>query len=101
MKYSVAATILAAATLVAAAPGGWDKKDYKNDRNDDKKDYKGDWSPIEFTSTYHVLATPDQVVSNVSLPAPGEKGAKGSFNYGIIADLNIICYVGLLLIFYC
>jgi hypothetical protein len=90
MKYSVAATILAAASLVAAAPGGWDKK---NQKIDYKKEYKGDWSPIDFTSTYHILATPDQVVSNVSAPSPGQPGAKGSFNYGIIADLNVICYV--------
>ena len=49
-------------------------------------------SPFHFTSVYHVVATPDQVI-NGTKSTPGEPGAIGYFNYGINVDLDVICYV--------
>lgn len=49
-------------------------------------------SPFHFSSVYHVVATPDQVI-NGTTPTPGEPGAIGYFNYGINAELDVICYV--------
>lgn len=51
-------------------------------------------SPFYFTSTYQVVATPDQVI-NGTTPTPGEPGAIGYFNYGININLDVICYVSL------
>jgi hypothetical protein len=50
-------------------------------------------SPFQFTSTYLVTATPDQVINSTGTPTPGQPGAIGYFNYGINSDLDIICYV--------
>ena len=55
-----------------------------------------DWSPssgspFHFTSTFNVVATPDQVV-NGTTSTPGEPGAVGYFNFGLNSDLNVICY---------
>ena len=49
-------------------------------------------SPFYFTSTYSVVATPDQVINGTTV-TPGEPGAVGYYNYGINADLGVICYV--------
>jgi len=54
--------------------------------------WKEDKSPFHFTSVYHVVATPDQVV-NGTTPTPGEPGAIGYYNYGINSELDVICYV--------
>lgn len=48
--------------------------------------------PFVFTSTYSVIATPDQVI-NGTVVAPGEPGAIGLYNYGINTVLDVICYV--------
>ncbi|KAM0819670.1 hypothetical protein AB5N19_05486 [Seiridium cardinale] len=83
----------------------WSKVDYS------KVDYtKVDWSKVDygnigygqwdsaakiFTSTYSVKATPDQVVNGTGAATVftgGLKGSKGTFDYGIIADSNTICY---------
>ena len=53
--------------------------------------WKEDKSPFHFTSVYHVVATPDQVV-NGTTPTPGEPGAIGYYNYGINSELDVICY---------
>lgn len=53
---------------------------------------KGPAFPFYFTSTYAVIATPDQVI-NGTVPTPGEPGAIGLYNYGINSDLEVICYV--------
>lgn len=57
-------------------------------------DWKDD-SPFHFTSTYKVVATPDQVINGTSV-TPGEPGAIGYYNYGINSELEVICYVSLL-----
>ncbi|KAJ9616945.1 hypothetical protein H2200_000665 [Cladophialophora chaetospira] len=48
-------------------------------------------SPFFFTSTYNVVATPDQVI-NGTTRTPGEPGAIGYYNYGINSELDVICY---------
>ncbi|KAK5057480.1 hypothetical protein LTR84_011480 [Exophiala bonariae] len=52
---------------------------------------KGAAFPFYFTSTYAVIATPDQVI-NGTVATPGEPGAVGIYNYGINSDLEVICY---------
>ena len=57
---------------------------------------KGAAFPFYFTSTYAVIATPDQVI-NGTVATPGEPGAIGIYNYGINSDLEVICYVSLII----
>ncbi|KIV96835.1 hypothetical protein PV10_00652 [Exophiala mesophila] len=47
--------------------------------------------PFVFTSTYSVIATPDQVINGTQV-TPGEPGARGIYNYGINTILDVICY---------
>ncbi|KAL8920100.1 MAG: hypothetical protein Q9208_006453 [Pyrenodesmia sp. 3 TL-2023] len=49
---------------------------------------------FQFTSTYHILATPDQVVNGTTNPVPtgGLPGAQATYDFGINADLDLICY---------
>jgi hypothetical protein len=84
----LASAIMATTTLVAATPTPHLGHGWKSDR----KPYL--WSPFEFSSTYHVVATPDQVFNTTTPPTstPGEPGAIGYFNYGINAKLDTICY---------
>ena len=56
-------------------------------------DWKDD-SPFHFTSTYKVVAVPEEVINGTSV-TPGEPGAIGYYNYGINSDLDVICYVSL------
>ncbi|GAA1915967.1 hypothetical protein GCM10009775_05540 [Microbacterium aoyamense] len=48
--------------------------------------------PSSFTSAFTVMATPDTVVNNDGVAAPGEPGATGTFSFRINSDLEIICY---------
>ncbi|MFD1713047.1 CHRD domain-containing protein [Amnibacterium flavum] len=48
--------------------------------------------PDSFTSAFTVMATPDQVINNDGVAAPGQPGAAGQFNFRINSDLEIICY---------
>lgn len=48
--------------------------------------------PSEFTSAFTVMATPDQVINNDGVAAPGQSGATGTFTFRINSDLDIICY---------
>lgn len=69
--------------------------DKENDCSDDDKYAKpGYWSKYgyhEFTSHYYVKATPDQVI-NGTVVTPGEKGARGHYNFAINSKLDVICY---------
>ncbi|KAL8891587.1 MAG: hypothetical protein Q9192_005724 [Flavoplaca navasiana] len=49
---------------------------------------------IPFTSTFHVLATPDQVLNGTTNPVStgGLPGAQATFDFGINVDLDLICY---------
>lgn len=49
--------------------------------------------PFHFTSTYNLIATPDKVINANNTVQAGETGAIGYYNYGINAELDIICYV--------
>lgn len=60
MKFSSIAAAGLCATAVSAAPA-WD----------DKNNHKGYKSPFEFTSTFKVVATPDQVVNGSNVPTGG------------------------------
>ncbi|KAF9877067.1 hypothetical protein CkaCkLH20_05333 [Colletotrichum karsti] len=94
MKFSLAPVVLAAA--VAATPIrlienvthliGWHKK------GSDNKQGWGSSGPFHFTSTYHVVATPDQVVDNNNTATGGLAGAIGYFSYGINSWEDVICY---------
>jgi hypothetical protein len=87
MNFILFTSLLAIASIASAAPGG--SKGWKmGDKHENEK-----WSPIDFTSTFYVEALPGKVVNNVSMSTPGQPGTKGSFKYGIIAHLDIICYV--------
>jgi len=48
--------------------------------------------PFDFTSTFDVLATPDQVVDNNNISTGGLKGAKGLYRFGLNSRENVICY---------
>lgn len=47
--------------------------------------------PFKFTSTYNVVATPDQVV-NGTTPTGGLPGCIGYYDFGINSDLDLICW---------
>ncbi|KAL9098108.1 MAG: hypothetical protein Q9163_006171, partial [Psora crenata] len=49
---------------------------------------------FNFTSTYQIVATPDQVVNGTTnaTPTGGLEGCTGYYNFGINADLDLICY---------
>lgn len=48
--------------------------------------------PSSFTSAFTVMATPDAVINNDGVAAPGQPGATGTFSFRINSDLEIICY---------
>lgn len=56
---------------------------------------KGDLKdfPFCFTSTYQIIATPDQVVNANITATPGEFGAIGYYNYSIQSDMDMIRWV--------
>ena len=84
MKLSLLALSLAA--LAAATPTDYKPKGH----NKPSKHHKN--SPFWFTSTYSVIATPDQVVNATNQYTGGLVGAKGYYNYGINSHQNVICY---------
>ncbi|KAJ0159897.1 hypothetical protein CTA2_8921 [Colletotrichum tanaceti] len=90
---------LVLATVAAASPIkiveeitqsiGWHKK------GGEDEDHKGSWGasgPFSFTSTYDVVATPDQVVDSNNTFTGGLAGAVGFYSYGINSWENVICY---------
>lgn len=69
-----------------APPGGWANVDYSGKG---KGKYMN--GPFEFTSTYSVVATPDQVL-NGTTPTGGLKGAVGYYDFGINSEYDFICF---------
>jgi hypothetical protein len=59
---------------------------------DKGKHSKGDRGPFDFTSTYTVVATPDEVVDMNNTYTGGLEGASGVFRFGINTYYNTICY---------
>lgn len=49
---------------------------------------------FKFTSTYHIKAVPGEVVNGTTNPVftGGLEGAEGFYDFGINADLDLICY---------
>ncbi|KAK3674054.1 hypothetical protein LTR78_005901 [Recurvomyces mirabilis] len=91
MLFSTTILSLAAlSTTVLAAPSPWNNNGKGNGRNWGKdRDCKN--GPFEFTSTYNIVATPDQVV-NGTTPTGGLPGAIGYYNFGINSDKDLICW---------
>lgn len=72
-------------------PGGWENVKYPagtGQGGDCKAPNRG---PFTFTSYFHVVATPDQVV-NGTTPTGGLAGAKGFYDFAINSETNLICY---------
>ncbi|KAF6840600.1 hypothetical protein CPLU01_00971 [Colletotrichum plurivorum] len=94
MKFAIIPAVLA--TAVAATPMRvpgdltkmvWRKKGGNNNR-------WSNWStgPFQFTSTYDVIATPDEVVDSNNTFTGGLEGAIGYYSYGINSWEDVICY---------
>ncbi|KAL0943501.1 CHRD superfamily protein [Colletotrichum truncatum] len=93
MKFSIIPVVMA--VTVAATPIkiiedvthliGWHKKA-------DNKQAWGTSGPFHFTSSYHIVATPDQVVDNNNTATGGLAGAIGYYSYGINSWEDVICY---------
>lgn len=49
-------------------------------------------SPFDFDATFSLIALPDQVVSNTSVPVPGQPSARAYYSFGLQASTNTICY---------
>ncbi|QDS75883.1 hypothetical protein FKW77_002084 [Venturia effusa] len=84
MHFTALTTALLA-TGALAAPGkpGWHRYDSGK---------AAPPSPFFFTSTYAVIANPNEVINTTGSPVPGQPGAIGYFNYGINSVLDVICY---------
>lgn len=65
-------------------------------KGDHVENHKGShwrsYGPFDFTSTYKILATPNQVVNASNAYTGGLEGAQGWFNYGINSLHDVICY---------
>lgn len=98
MKSAALATVLAFTTFAVAnpLPGGkehWHQDEWK--KGEWKDELKGWPKKYDFTSTYAVVATPDQVI-NGTVPTPGQPGAIGFYKFGINSKTDTICYVSFL-----
>jgi hypothetical protein len=78
--------VLALAALAQASPVSKDTRSLAA-RTDSKHK-----SPFVFTSTYEVVASPNQVVDSANEFTGGLEGCTGLFNFGINSHENVICY---------
>jgi len=72
-----------------------DKKydDHKEEyHHDDGKTHGLSAFPFDFTSTYYVKATPDNIIVANGSRVPGQEGAVGHFSFGINSKEEVICY---------
>lgn len=81
-------------------PGGWESVDYPDGTGENLPFYPTPQAgygtscqngPFNFTSTFNIVATPDQVV-NGTTPTGGLPGTLGFFNFGINSDMDLICW---------
>lgn len=81
MKFSSITAAALCATAASAAPtwSTWDK-DHKG-----KGDHK---SPFEFTSTFSVVATPDQVVNGSNVPTGGLPVSSTTSDHEAMTNVN-------------
>merc|ERR1712000_542875 len=91
MKFFATCAALAALPIAFAAPSTGKScpvaKPKPGHGKGDLKDF-----PFCFTSTYQIVATPDQVVNANNTATPGESGAIGYYNYGIQSEMDLICW---------
>jgi len=75
-----------------APPGGWENVKYPPGTGANGADCPPAFG--NFTSTYAVVATPDQVVNGTTNPVftGGLPGSIGYYNFGINSDLDLICW---------
>nr|POF18532.1 hypothetical protein CFP56_63076 [Quercus suber] len=109
--FTVAAMALYATSALAAPGRGW-RGGHWGQGKEDKTVTGLDQFPFDFTSTYSVVATPDQVVNGTTptgglpvssnhsrTPQPASshtdcflQGAKGKYELGLNSDKNFICW---------
>ncbi|KAI9808583.1 MAG: hypothetical protein M1825_003732 [Sarcosagium campestre] len=91
---ATAAGLLTSCTLVVASPAPVDEFAEILKRTTYYKEASTCCgTPVfDFAKTFTVIATPDQVVNNVSVPAPGQPGAVGIYRFGIQPETETICY---------
>merc|ERR1712098_1035275 len=91
MKFFATCAALAALPIAFATPSTGKScpvaKPKPGHGKGDLKDF-----PFCFTSTYQIVATPDQVVNANNTATPGEPGAIGYYNYGIQSEMDLICW---------
>jgi len=88
---SVAALALVA--LARASPMARDANDIAARDGHKMDDHKMEMAgPFTFTSTYNVIASPNQVVNSDNEFTGGLEGCTGQFNFGINSYDNVICY---------
>lgn len=77
----------------AVPASGWDSVDYQTSDTTITTPSTSSCppSPFKFTSTYHVLATPDQVV-NGTTPTGGLPGCTGVYDFAFDSVSNTVCY---------
>ncbi|KAJ6784800.1 hypothetical protein PWT90_08057 [Aphanocladium album] len=84
MKASICLGLLAVAQSAVVPNGGADLVA--------RHDGKLKTTPFSFTSTFHVVATPDKVVDSQNNYTGGLQGGSGIFRFGINSNENVICY---------
>ncbi|TKA31021.1 hypothetical protein B0A50_01989 [Salinomyces thailandicus] len=89
MKASQVLAVLAITASASAAP--WKNNKWGNWRGGWKNQKCAD-GPFDFTSTYSVIATPDQVVDQSGNFTGGLPGTVGYYDYGINSRENYICW---------
>lgn len=87
-----AVSLLALAALAQASPVPSSDNEARSLLNLIGIGKEDDVFPFHFTSTYSVVARPDQVVDSTNKFTGGLEGATGLFNFGINSDENVICY---------
>merc|ERR1712137_720277 len=88
MKFTLAVAASMAATTMANPILGkhWGQK------WGHKQEEVAQASPFDFTSTYEVIAVPEQVVDANNTFTGGLKGARGVYKFGLNSKENVICY---------
>merc|ERR1711991_914925 len=89
MKFTLAAVAASMAATTMANPilsKHWGQRWGHN------KEEVAQTSPFVFTSTYEVIAVPEQVVDANNTFTGGLKGARGLYKFGINSKENVICY---------
>lgn len=84
MRFSLAAFALAALAQASPVP--------EVEEHSKRIFKKPESVPFGFTSTFNIIATPDQVVGADNVPTGGLANSKGIFKFGLNSHEDIICY---------